>query len=56
MENWQEWALAVTGVVTAASAITSLTPTKSDDKVMKYVLGVLNFISMNFLKNKNKDA
>lgn len=49
------WLVAVTGVVTAATAITALTPTKSDDKIVNSILKVLNFIAGNFLKNKNAD-
>ena len=28
------WVAAVTGVITAATAVTALTPTKSDDKII----------------------
>lgn len=50
------WITALTGLVTAATAITALTPSKSDDKVLNFVLKVLNFVAGNFLKNKNADA
>lgn len=46
----------VTAVVFAATGITAITPTKSDDKIINYILMVLNFIAGNFLKNRNKDA
>lgn len=52
----QLYAPAVTGVVVAANAVTALTPTKVDNKILDIILKVLNFASMNFLKNKNKDA
>lgn len=52
----QLYAPAITGVVTAANAVTALTPTKVDNKILDIILKVLNFASMNFLKNKNKDA
>jgi len=49
------WIVAITGLVTAATAITTLTPTKSDDKIIGVILKVLNFLAGNFGKNKNAD-
>ena len=49
------WVAAVTGVITAATAVTALTPTKSDDKIIGFVLKILNFCAGNVLKNRNKD-
>lgn len=49
------WLTAITGVVTAATAITALTPSKSDDKVLNTILKVLNFLAGNVGKNKNAD-
>lgn len=53
--SFANWLVAITGLVTAATAITAITPTKSDDKIVNAILGVLNFIAGNFLKNKNAD-
>lgn len=50
------WLVAVTSVVTAASAITALTPTKKDDKIIGSILKVLNFLALNVFNAKNKDA
>ena len=44
------------GVVAAATAITALTPTKTDDKILNGILKVLNLLAGNFGKNKNADA
>ncbi|MAI17141.1 MAG: hypothetical protein CBC71_06275 [Rhodobacteraceae bacterium TMED111] len=49
------WIVAVTTVVASASAITALTPTKKDDVILGSVLKVLNFLALNFGKNKNAD-
>ena len=50
-----DWLLAMTLLVSAATGITALTPTKSDDKIIGYVLKVLNFLAGNVGKNKNAD-
>lgn len=47
--------LPITTVVTAATAITALTPTRTDDKVINIVLKFLNILAGNVLYNKNKD-
>jgi hypothetical protein len=49
------WLVAITALVTAANAVTVLTPTKHDDVVLGKILGVLNFLSMNFGRNRNAD-
>jgi len=49
------WLNAITALVTAATAVTALTPTKTDDKYVSIALRVLNTIAGNFLKNKNAD-
>ena len=49
------WLVAITSVVTAATAITALTPTKTDDAVVNAILRVLNIFAGNVGKNKNAD-
>ncbi len=55
-EGFPVWIVAITSVVSAATAITVLTPTKTDDEIINKILGVLNFVAGNFMKNKNKDS
>lgn len=43
-------------VVLIANAITAATPTTVDNKYWNYALKALNFLSVNFGKNKNADA
>jgi hypothetical protein len=50
-----DWLLAISGLVTASTAITALTPTKVDDKVVNVILKILNFFAGNIAKNKNAD-
>jgi hypothetical protein len=55
IEGIPAWVAAITMLVTGASAITALTPTKSDDKVVNAILKVLNTIAINIGRNKNAD-
>ena len=62
MTKAPEWLLAISGIVTALTALTILTPTKLDDKCLgvltKYVNMLLKLCNMgagNILANKNKD-
>jgi len=57
-----DWLLAISGLVTALTAFTAITPSKLDDEVLgkatKYVNFVLKFANVgagNVGKNKNKD-
>jgi hypothetical protein len=49
------WLTAITGVVTACTAITALTPSRSDDEIIDKVLKVLNTLAGNVGKNRNAD-
>lgn len=49
------WLVAITSVVTAATGITALTPTKSDDAIVNTILKFLNLLAGNFGLNKNAD-
>jgi uncharacterized membrane protein len=50
------WIAAVTGIITACTAITALTPSTSDDKIINFILKMLNLLSGNVGKNRNKDT
>lgn len=49
------WIVAATTLVTGATAITALTPSKSDDKIVNIILKFLNAIAGNIGKNTNAD-
>lgn len=41
------WLTAITGVVTAASAVASLTPTPKDDRVLARITRLLDVLALN---------
>ena len=45
--NWQDLMLIITTLVTVASLIAKMTPTKVDDKIVDKILGFLNFMAIN---------
>ena len=50
------WLTAITGVISAASAVAALTPTPSDDRVLSRILGILNVLALNVGHARRKDA
>jgi hypothetical protein len=47
LSHWDDLLFVATAVVTAASAITALTPTKDDDAVLSIVKKALDFLALN---------
>ena len=45
----------VVAVVGVAALIATMTPNKSDDKIVQKILDVVNFLAANFGKAKNED-
>lgn len=44
--NWGSLVAIVTGVVTLASIVAKITPTKTDDKYVGYALKFINFLAV----------
>lgn len=55
-QDFQSWVVALSGVVTACTAITAITPTNVDNKIADALLTILNVLAGNLGKNKNADA
>jgi len=45
--NWASVVAIVTGIVTVASIIAKLTPTETDDKIVGYILKIVDFLALN---------
>ena len=50
-----EWVQALCGVLSAATAVTALTPTTHDNTIVNGLLKVMNVLAGNVLKNTNAD-
>ena len=46
------WLPAITGLISSCAVIATLTPSKTDDKVIQKILDVINFIGLNIGKEK----
>ena len=53
MENYIQMLTAVGGIVGGFAIIASMTPNKSDDRIVQMILDMVNFIGANFGKAKN---
>ena len=53
--NWGQIITIVTYVLSAATVITAMTKSKSDDKVVGFIKKILNVLAGNVGKNKNAD-
>ena len=53
--SFPAWLSAITAVVTAATAVTLLTPSKADDRFLNAILRVLNTLAGNRFMNTNAD-
>ena len=50
-----DWVVAASGLCTAATAITALTPTRADDRALDTILRILNVLAGNVGRNRNAD-
>ena len=53
IENFEAILGAATAVVTAASVIAALTPTPTDDGIVKFIYKVVDFLALNIGKAKD---
>ena len=53
VSHWQEVLALVTSVVGTFALLATMTPNKSDDRVVQMVLDVVNFVGANWGKAKN---
>ena len=50
-----QWLTALTALVGGATALTAMTPTQYDNKILAAISRLLNVLAGNFAKNKNAD-
>ena len=52
----QDWLLVLTGAVTVASAIATVTPNKTDDKIVKGINTIIDIFALNVGRAKNEKS
>ena len=55
LNNWSELITGATYLLSAATVITAMTKSTSDDKVVNSIKKILNVLAGNFGHNKNAD-
>lgn len=50
-----KWLPAITSLIGSFALIAVLTPNKSDDKIVQFLLDIVNFLGANLGKAKNKE-
>ena len=53
-DNWDSILVAVTAIISAASAVAALTPTPKDDGVIRKLYAILDGLALNVGKAKDK--
>ena len=56
MGNWQSWLAVLTSIIGSAALVATLTPNKSDDRIVQWILDIVNFVGANVGKAKNNDG
>jgi len=52
----EAWWPIVTQIVTVAAMIAVMTPSKSDDRIVQFILDIINKLGLNIGKAKNADS
>ena len=56
MTHFDELLIAITSILTGASALAALTPTQKDDLILKYISRFLDFLALNVGHAKRAEA
>jgi len=56
MTNWQSWFAVATSIIGTAALIATLTPNKADDRIVQWLLDIVNFVGANVGKARNNDG
>ena len=56
MTNWQSWFAVATSIIGTAALVATLTPNKADDRIVQWLLDIINFVGANIGKARNNDG
>ena len=56
MSNWFSWLGMLVTIVGCGALIATLTPNKSDDRIVQWILDIVNFVGANIGKARNNNG
>jgi len=55
VDAWPNWISGIAGLISACAVLAALTPTKSDDRIVGWLLRIINVVGINVGRAKNAD-
>ena len=55
VDQWPNWISGIAGLISACAVLAALTPTKSDDRIVGWLLRIINVVGINVGRAKNAD-
>lgn len=55
VDQWPSWLSAIAGLISSCAILAALTPTKSDDRIVGWLLRIINVVGVNVGRARNAD-
>lgn len=55
IDAWPNYVSGIAGLISACAVLAALTPTKSDDRIVGWLLRIINVVGINVGRAKNAD-
>jgi len=55
IDQWPNWISGIAGLISACAVLAAMTPSKSDDRIIGWLLRIINVVAINVGKARNAD-